>query len=369
MSGLSELTLIIPTFNRQSYVLRNMRFWSGRAVAVHVLDGSEMAIPTQAMAGITANVSYYHMPISVLDRLRKAVDLVQTEYVALMTDDEFFLPDALETCIRELEADETLVSCMGRCLGFRCIEDRLIGWPAYREMADYSVLQDDPIARMIHHMNPYTCSTIFSVVKTPVWKQAMSITCERQFSVFALGENQFELSVCYRGKSKVIPHLMWLRSAENDGIRAEHDVVRFREWWIDPQKSNDREEFLALMGSALADGDAAQLETVRAGVKAALDGFHEFMEGQRESLRAAVVKRIPAVAKAPIKKILAAVPGANRLLGLEHRSFLEAARDLESTGVHVNWEQLFDVAERIHRFHGLPSLHGMGAASRCGADS
>ena len=89
---------------------------------------------------------------------------------------------------------------------------QIIGWPAYTEMANYAVLQDDPIARMIHHMNLYTCSTIYSVIRTPVWKQAVGISSKKQFSVFALGENQFELAICYQGKSKVIQNLMWLRS-------------------------------------------------------------------------------------------------------------------------------------------------------------
>src|SRR3989344_526322 len=111
MSLLSKLTLVIPTYNRQRYVLRNMRYWSGSMVTVHVLDGSEQAIPPQEMAELTANINYHNLPIPLLDRFRKAVGLVQTEYAALMADDEFFLPDALQACIRELEVDETLVSC------------------------------------------------------------------------------------------------------------------------------------------------------------------------------------------------------------------------------------------------------------------
>lgn len=350
MSLLSKLTLVIPTYNRRRYALRNMRYWSGSPVTVHVLDGSAQPIPAEEMAGLAANVNYHHLPVSILERLGKAVDLVQTEYSALFGDDEFFLPDALQACIQELEADETLVSCMGRCLAFRPVSKQIIGLPAYTEMANYAVLQDDPIARMIHHMNPYTCSTIYSVVRTPVWKHAMGIPPKKQFFI-ALPEYQFELSVCYQGKSKVIQNLMWLRSAENDVIR--DDIVSFHEWWVDKNKADDREEFLALMASALAQGDIKRLESVREGVQAACNGFYEWLGGDRRGFYEAASKRIPPAVKALIKKILAVI-GVNRYAPAEfgNKSLIQAAKDIESTGVRVNYEQLSQVVELVQQFHG-----------------
>src|SRR5574337_94950 len=98
MSLLSKLTLVIPTYNRQRYVLRNMRYWSGSTVTVHVLDGSERPIPAEEMVGLAATINYHHLPISWLNRLGKVANLVQTEYAALLGDDEFFLPNALQAC-------------------------------------------------------------------------------------------------------------------------------------------------------------------------------------------------------------------------------------------------------------------------------
>ena len=177
MSLLSKLTLVIPTYNRPRYALRNMRYWSGSEVTVHVLDGGEQPIPVEEMAGLAANVNYHHMPIPMPSwaPLRKASDLVQTEYVAMLGDDELYLPDALEACIQELESDESLVACSGRCLGFQLISKQILGYPVFTEWENYSVPQDDPISRMIHHMNTYTLSTIYSVVRTPVWNLAWVI--------------------------------------------------------------------------------------------------------------------------------------------------------------------------------------------------
>jgi len=353
MSLLSKLTLVIPTYNRQRYVLRNMRCWSGSDLTVQVLDGSEQPIPAEEMAGLTANVNYHHLPISIFDRLRKAGDLVQTKYTALLSDDEFFLPDALQACIQELEADETFVSCIGQVLGFRHFSNQVINWGS-AGMADYAVLQDDPIARMIHHMNPYAPSTIYSVVRTPVWKQAMTILPQKnQFSVYALGEIEFELAVCYQGKSKGIENLMWLRSRENAHLGDGNNVI-FHEWWADKDKLADREEFLTIMASTLTDGDIGRLESVREGVRAACNEYSKFsFDAYRINLRtvvrAAVATRLPTAVIVPIRKILAKRRGANS------KSLLQAAKDLEATGVHVNFEQLSRIVELVRQFHETPT--------------
>lgn len=358
MSLLTKLTLVIPTYNRQGYVLRHMRYWSGSSVTVHVLDGGAQPIPAEEMAELAANVNYHHLPISIWDRFGKAVDLVQTEYAALLGDDEFFLAQALQACIQELEADKTLVSCMGRCLAFRPVSKGVIGWPAYTEMANYAVLQDNPIARMIHHMNPYTCSTIYSVVRAPVWRQAMAILSKKQFLVYSLEELQFELSVCYQGKSKVIQNLMWLRSGENDGFRDEREIVRFDEWWVDKKKANDREEFLTLMANMLAHSDTGRTEAVREGVAAACEAYLDFCKQYAHRsflvrLRAIVAKSLPRTVKSGIRKARSFLRGRHQSSGT--RTLLEAARDIETTGVRVDFDQLSQVNKLIEQFHAAPS--------------
>jgi len=357
MSFLSKLTLVIPTYNRQRYALRNMHYWSRTTVSVHVLDGSAQPIPAEKMAGLTANVKYHHFPISLHERFGKAVDLVQTEYAALCGDDEFFLLDALQTCIQELEADEALVSCMGRCLAFQPDSNQIIGWPAYTEVTNYSVHQDDPIARMIHHMNPFIGSTIYSVIRTPVWKQAMSIMLRKldyDMLPLSLDQYQFELAVCYQGKSKVIQNLMWLRSHENDGT---YIGLTFHEWWADKKKADEREEFLAIMTSALAGSDARKQESVREGVKAACEALYEGLGGDRLGLYLTFSKRIPPALKASIKSILAVIGvKIHKPIEFTKKPLLLAAKDLEATGVRVDYEQLSQVVELIRQFHELP-LH------------
>jgi len=340
-----------------------MRYWSGSEVTVHVMDGSEQPIPAGEMAGLAANVNYHHLPISMFDRLGKAGDLVQTEYVAMLGDDELYLPDTLQACIQELESDQTLVSCIGRCLGFQLISKILYAHPVFTEWANYSVPQDDPIGRMIHHMDTYTLSTIYSVVRTPVWSLAWTIVNQnKQYPVYAFHDFQFELAVCYQGKSKVIPNLMRLISNENarvgGGYKKGGPIVEFDDWWVDEGTSASREEFLTAMANALCHRDIGKLESVREGLRAALNALNEGIDRDRGRLtrgrtriaiRSAITMRIPNIVKSPIRKMLLTLPTVKR------KPFLQAAKNLESTGVKVDFEELSQIIDLIQQFHATPT--------------
>lgn len=370
MSLLLKLTLVIPTYNRQRYVLRNMRYWSGSDVTVHVLDGSEQPIPAEEMAGLTANVNYHHLPIPLYERYGKAVDLVQTEYTAMLPDDEFFLPNGLRACIQYLEADETCVACIGYCVGFNTISKQIYAWPAGQALKrpagvaweNYVVVQDDPFARMIHHANPYQSFIINSVVRTPVWKRAMAVVPQSKlFPVHDREEFQFEFAVCYQGKAKVIQHLMWLRSYENNAIR-DPNIPDIDEWWGDKDKSNDWEEFLTLMASALTRGDNRRPESVREDLRAVFNELYKFALSQRlerrsfrETVRNAIAIRLPPAVKEPIKKIRDVMPGASRKALPQADPLLRAAEILESTGVRVNYEQLSQIGDLVRQFHATPT--------------
>jgi glycosyltransferase domain-containing protein len=350
MSTLSKLSIVIPSYERPRYALRNMRYWSSREVEVHVLDGSAVPIEEPLLTEFAPNVHYHHLPIPLLHRLGGAGQYLRTEYTLFVGDDEFFFPAGLEACIAELEADAELVSCMGRCLAFEPTSSGVAAWPFYPDMKDYSVSQDDPVQRMIAHMAFYTCSTIYSVVRTPAWKRAMSILPKHQFSVDAMGELEFELAISYFGKSKVIPVAMWLRSVENPSIRDEYDVLRFPEWWKDPKYELERAKLLTIMTDVLAEDDPTKAEAIRDGLRRASDAYVAFVESRPpKKLRSAVVRRIPRPMVEVMKGALATLrlrqPAARRA------SLVDAGKDFERDGVRVDFAQLAEIEALVTEFH------------------
>jgi glycosyltransferase domain-containing protein len=354
---LSKLTLIVPTFNRQDYALRNMRYWSNLRPVVHVLDGSQVAIPESKLVNFGDNIHYHHLPFSVTERLKLGVDLVATEYSMLLGDDEFFIPSALEACIKELEEHPGLVSCMGRCLGFNNSPNGVLGWPAYLEMENYAILQDDPIQRMVAHMNPYTCSTIYSVVRTPVWKKAASTFRQREFEPFNLGEIQFELAVCYQGKSRIIPTLAWLRSFENIPIRDLDLTPRDRNyliegWWLNPNKKSEHNDFLKIMSDALA-GSEDQVGEVVAGLVNSIDVYVQERLGllsTMDRMRARISPCLLEFLKRTRRALRDRFSPLNKSANLKPPLSL-AAYNLANQGVRVDFEELAAIESTIFAFH------------------
>ena len=369
VSLLSTLTLVIPTFNRQSYVLRNMRYWSSSEVTVHVMDGSEKAINPEQIERLAPNIHYHHLPGSIWMRFEKANDLVKTQYVSLLADDDFFIPSAAEASILELEKDQELVACCGQRIA-KCLKGNLTVHlstvenhkSSYRK-GENSLTQDDPIERMIFHMNPYAPSTIYAVCRSQAWLQTMELLCAREFSSGTVAELQFELSIPFKGKTKVIDELMWLRSGEN-APNVEGIGPHFHTWYVDPKYSREVNDFLNITAKGLAAAGSGDSQAIRNGLEQACRTYvascdNKFRNNRPKRSIPTVVRLLSATTteaqKAFIKKAINNLPVPllralkSRILG--SRPYVDIAKGLESEGLHVDWDQLSTILEIVRKFY------------------
>lgn len=359
MADLSDITLVIPSYKRQRYALRSLRYWSGKGPQVHLIDGSEQRLCEVDLTGLAGNVHYHHVPASFYERLKKGRDLVHTKYAALLSDDEFFLPSALQACLDELEADPTLVACTGRALAFKLQDGEVVGYPFYMEMAGYSIMSDTASERIIEHMRDYTCSTIYAVVRADVWKRALTLITEKHYPLYAVGELQFEVMTCYAGKSKVIPRLMWLRSLEQQPIRGNEPSLiyenSFNAWWENPEKENERVAFLCHLAEHLqyaSDGgtiDFCDLEFAFDGYVKCVDARNaKTLKRQYQNIRGYIIRGIATCLPAKLKDAL-----RPRLLKPVRIPPLDvAATALAQSGCVVNTDELRETVSVVRRFHG-----------------
>lgn len=241
MSLLSNLSVVIPTFNRQEYVLRNMHYWSNYDLKVYVFDGSRLPIDDQLITNLSSNIKYYHMPVPLMERLNHSISVVKTKYAIMIADDEFFIPSALESCIDLMNNNHEVVSCAGSAISFRVRNEKVVGNVIYPELKNHSIMHDEPLERLLYHMSNYVPSTIYSVMRSDVWKKSMKAISHKNYEVFvrAVGELQFEITSSYLGKCKIINELMWLRSFENKPTRVHEssktsDIKDF--WSKEPNK-------------------------------------------------------------------------------------------------------------------------------------
>ncbi len=290
MAYTDELTLVIPTYERQELVLTAMRYWLDKGIELHVIDGSAEPIAPSKLPA-SEKIHYHHMPEPLFDRLGYAIELVQTPYCCLISDDEFFLPSGLKACVEELSNDPNLVACLGRTLSFDATSDQIMAAPGYVMMAGRSISDATPAERMRAHLGNYMPSTVYAVARSHVWKTAIRTAIAKSFPVYALGELRFEAAVAFQGPNKVIPVLSWLRNVGQPPTRGQDETLdtknRFHGWWHDEAKKDQRREFLSLMAENLQpDATPEQKAQLEQEVEQAFADYDDIIQQRKRAPKA-----------------------------------------------------------------------------------
>ena len=356
MDELTDITIIIPSYNRQDYALRALRYWSNKGPVVHLLDGSSAPIEESLLRSLGDNVRYTHMPEGYYERLAAACEMIDTQYSCLQGDDEFFLPTGLRACIKELELDAQLVSCGGRVLAFNNHEEQVIGWPIYPEFAGRRIDASTSEERILQHMGNYTCSTVYAVTRTEVWKKAYQLITSFQYPIFAINELQFELMVAFLGKSKIVPSLTWMRSYEAPPIRNTDPFLMtknsFNDWWERDGSEVEKDEFLLKLATHLSHGN------YKLAVDEARNGFDAYVESTRvlnsvrlsgyiQSSKNSVINLMAALTPRLVKSALRPI-----LIKPRHVVSLESsARLLADGGTVVPFDEVSEVVACVRAFH------------------
>jgi hypothetical protein len=114
--GLDRLTVVVPSFGRPEFILRQLVYWSGTSAHLLILDGSPDPIPESVREVVDARreLDYLHRPVGLQERLHEARDLIRTEYTVMGGDDEFLLRGGLADAVGILDLEQTLVASMGQ---------------------------------------------------------------------------------------------------------------------------------------------------------------------------------------------------------------------------------------------------------------
>ena len=380
---LSDLTVVIPTWSRQDFVLRQLRFWSTSSARLIVVDGSDSALSDRVRSVVSDHprLTYVHDRRSFADRLRIAGEQLSTKYAVMLGDDEFHLPSGLRSAVRILDEDQDLVGCMGQVLSFspmdgyrRCLFSR-----SYPEMADFSVLQKDPTERLLAAMDPYTMATCYAVLRTPVWQRSWGSVGGYSSGVAA--EMQQAFTVHLSGPFRSNDAVQWLRSVENP-INPVSDLeselgrmLWFPEWWENKKWHIEQQEFLDCVTAAVAGHVELTRpecrEAINAGARLFVDRYRDAFEpvGQmREELGRSksslltrlthtIVRRLPDRLALTLRRVRSII---QKWRGTQGGSYLgvveELPRRLEAAGLASTSELLEEIAlvEKLVRdFHLL----------------
>ncbi len=112
---LRDVSLIIPSYNRQPYLRRQIAYFWRFPVNLIIVDGSRYSMDLPSLDGAECSVEYIHVPgpDTYLLRLELAVRKVSTEYVMLLDDADLFLVTGIANALSDLSADPALLMAAG----------------------------------------------------------------------------------------------------------------------------------------------------------------------------------------------------------------------------------------------------------------
>ena len=106
---LSELTIIIPTYNRPLELERAIEYWRDTPMTVHILDGSDLAFFNEGLQAGTHGIYYHSFPQkneTVTENWGRrqlfASGLMTTRFAALCCDDDVFTFSGLVKALKLL---------------------------------------------------------------------------------------------------------------------------------------------------------------------------------------------------------------------------------------------------------------------------
>ncbi len=123
---LSELTVIIPTWNQPLELERAIEYWRDTPVKVHILDGSDKPWFPLGPIKNASTIVYHHIPAledqnpteSFFQRVIFGLKLPATEFSAFGCDDDFYTISGLIKSLKKLNSEPNFEAVAGAVLTY-----------------------------------------------------------------------------------------------------------------------------------------------------------------------------------------------------------------------------------------------------------
>lgn len=280
---LESLTVIVPSYCRQPFLLRQIIYWLHSSAKVIILDGSPEPLNSnlqQAFAHLP-NINYISNPVNFVERLSKLRNSIVTPYVVMLGDDEFHLQKGLRQALRKLQGSSDLAGCIGQSVRFfvEASEERIAYGIGYQHFK-FSILDEDIAERFTRAMKNYNAATCYAVLRTDAWSDSWASMLKT--SCKDVCEVQQALATYAAGKFATVDQVYWLRSNENISISDRNYFLEigFSTWWSSGRYTDERKALMAALVTVIQK--YARLPTAEA-VSAARRGLETFNEFYQRS--------------------------------------------------------------------------------------
>lgn len=282
LDALSKLTIVIPTYCRQRFILRQLAYWGETSANVIVVDGSPEPLSRSARSIITGleNFQYLHGPENYNKRLVMASECVNTPYVVTLPDDDLYLKGALRKAIETLDANPNLVACNGQVLGMGYESQMGMSYyDANYAFWRYTVKKETAEERLSHAMFSYNAVACYALLRREVWINGWA-GMQTWASPYA-GEIYQSIVTSLSGQVDTLDMVYMLRSNENDPVSLPESYDRkldFGTWWLSPDFADEHEDFVCRLAAIAMDQLGLDMTASRKLVELAVNAYLAFCE-------------------------------------------------------------------------------------------
>jgi glycosyltransferase domain-containing protein len=246
-SNLLNLTIVIPTFNRQEFMMRQIAYWKNSGVTMIILDGSNTPVDRELNKHLESDdkINYIYDTSSLTKRLSLASKYLKTKYTVYCSDDDFLLPLGLSKSIEALENDNKAVASVGQTLRFNYLRNNKISYGSCYQYESFYTSKDNYIQRLEYAANNYTAATCFAVMRTDIWiKSWGNIPSYSSSQVLELFQ---AFTVYISGNLLIQDQLYLLRTLENlplSSIDNNREISSY-DWCTLNEHRKEKEDFIS----------------------------------------------------------------------------------------------------------------------------
>ena len=305
---LSELTIVIPTYNRPNELERAIEYWRDLPVTVHILDGSERPFFVEGLQPGTQSIYYHSFPSKGESakenwsesakenwsrRLKFGLSLLNTRFSALCCDDDVFTMGGMIKALEILDSG-SFDAIAGKAGEYLIINDHVVWKHKYPNWKDEERQKSFNInERLLFDGGPHAFYAIYksdklirvhslgheSIFPVPVWKDMLIIDLIKIFC-----------------RVKFIDDLFWLKCGIN---YPEARPIKFAQLFWDESFIDHKKVYVDVLSSAIQMAQPNMPIAVRSEL---LDTFVTQFQKPRKS------KKVVIKVKVKILKFVGSLP-------------------------------------------------------------
>lgn len=262
---LRDLTIVVATFERPKFILRQVKYLSNLNAQVIITDGSKIPLSSDLLSMIEKlpHIQYVHNERSYVERVSSIANEINTPFAMCLADDDLYLQTGLFSAIRKLEEDLSAVACMGQSLGLDRAFNRAYVFKYGANLRDYEVSGKSAEQRLSYGFSGYRSATPYALFRTDafnkVWSAREHLTCLEAV------EYENAIRTYIEGKLVTTESIFWLRSFETEPVPSIIDGSRatdFSTWFKGLEFSEERVFFEERLKSLFIDsGRMSELDS------------------------------------------------------------------------------------------------------------